>query len=58
MKKSNINPVILGILNEMEIKDNEKNYILDALNLEYEYSDKKKPRLDDKYLKFVEEYSD
>ena len=56
--KSNINSVILGILEEMEIKDNEKNYILDALNLEYEYSGKKKPRLDDKYKEFVEEYSD
>ncbi|WP_407421591.1 hypothetical protein [Methanobrevibacter sp.] len=56
--KSNINSVILGILDEMKIKDNEKNYILDALNLEYEYSDKKKPRLDDNYAKFVEEYSD
>lgn len=58
MKKSNINPVILGILDEMDIKDNEKNYILDALNLEYENTDKKKPRLDDKYVKFVEEHSD
>lgn len=56
--KSNINSVILGILEEMEIKDNEKNYILDALNLEYEYSDKSKPRLDKHYAKFVEEYSD
>lgn len=56
--KSNINSVILGILEEMEIKDNEKNYILDALNLEYEHSDKSKPRLDENYAKFVEEYSD
>ena len=57
--KSNINSVILRILNnEMEIKENEKNYILDALNLEYEHSDKTKPRLDKEYLKFVEEYSD
>lgn len=54
--KSNINSVILGILEEMEIKDNEKNYIRDALNLEYENSDKKKPRLDDDYAKYVEEY--
>ena len=58
MKKSNINPVILGILDEMKLKDNEENYILDALNLEYENTDKKKPRLDDKYLKFVEEHCD
>ena len=57
MMKSNINPVILGILDEMEIKGNEKNYILDALNLEYENSDKKKPQLNDKYSKFVEEHS-
>ena len=57
MKKSNINPVILGILDEMEIKDNEKNYILDALNLEYENTDKKKPQLKDKYSKYVEEHS-
>ena len=56
--KSNINSVILGILEEMEIKDNEKNYILDALNLEYENTDKKKPQLKDKYAEFVEEYSD
>lgn len=56
--KSNINSVILGILEEMEIKDNEKNYILDALNLEYENTDKKKPHLKDTYSKFVEEYSD
>ena len=58
MKKSNINPVILGILDEMELKDNEKNYILDALNLEYENTDKKKPQLKDKYLEYVEEHSD
>lgn len=58
MKKSNINPVILGILDEMEIKENEKNYILDALNLEYENTDKKKPQLKDKYLEYVEEHSD
>lgn len=56
--KSNINSVILGILEEMDIKDNEKKYILDALNLEYKNSDKSKPRLDDNYAKFVEEYSD
>jgi len=56
--KSNINSVILGILEEMDIKDNERKYILDALNLEYKNSDKSKPRLDDKYAKFVEEYSD
>lgn len=58
MKKSNINPVILGILDDMEIKDNEKNYILDTLNLEYENTDKKKPHLKDKYSKYIEEYSD
>lgn len=56
--KSNINSVILGILEEMEIKDNEKKYILDALNLEYENSDKSKPHLNNEYLKFIEEYSD
>lgn len=56
--KSNINSVILGILEEMDIKDSERNYILAALNLEYEHSDKSKPRLDKYYAKFVEEYSD
>ena len=56
--KSNINSVILGILDEMELKDNEKNYILDALNLEYENTDKTKPHLNKEYLKYVEEYSD
>ena len=56
--KSNINSVILGILEEMEITDNEKNYILDALNLEYKNTDKKKPQLKDRYAEFVEEYSD
>lgn len=56
--KSNINSVILRILDEMEIKENEKNYILDALNLEYENSDKTKPQLDKEYLKYVEEYCD
>ncbi|WP_295112087.1 hypothetical protein [uncultured Methanobrevibacter sp.] len=57
--KSNINSVILRILNdEMEIKENEKNYILDALNLEYDNSDKERPHLNKDYLKFVEEYSD
>ena len=58
MKKSNINQVIVGILDEMKLKDNEENYILDALNLEYENTDKKKPRLDDKYSKFIEEHCD
>lgn len=58
MKKSNINPVILEIIDEMEMKDNEKNYIFDALNLEYENSDKKKPQLKDKYSEYVEEHSD
>ena len=57
MKKSNINPDILEILDKMEMKDNERNYILDALNLEYENTDKKKPQLKDKYSKFVEEHS-
>ena len=55
--KSNINSVILGILEEMEIKDNEKNYILEALNLEYDNSDKKQPQLKEEYAKYVEDYS-
>ncbi len=55
--KSNINSVILGILEEMEIKENEKNYILNALNLEYDNSDKQRPRLDGDYAKFVEDHS-
>lgn len=54
--KSNINSVILNIIDEMELEENEKQYLIDALNLEYDNNTKKKPHLDGKYLDYVKKY--
>ena len=54
---SNINKSILNLLDEIEISSNEKKFILDALELEFEHSDKKRPRLSENYKEFIEQYS-
>lgn len=56
--KSNINETILEILDEMQINENEKEFFLDALNLEYENNTKQRPQLDGKYLELVKKHSD
>ena len=56
--KSNINETILDILDEMQINENEKEFFLDALNLEYENNTKQRPQLDGKYLELVKKHSD
>ena len=55
---SNINKDILKLIDKSDISKNEKEFLLNALELEYKFSDKKRPRLDDQYKKFVEEFSD
>ena len=56
--KSNINKNILKLIDEVDASDKEKEYLLKALELEYQHSSMKRPRLDDNYRSFVEEFSD
>lgn len=56
--KSNINKNILKLIDEVDASDKEKEYLLKALELEYQHSSMKRPRLDDNYKSFVEEFSD
>ena len=55
--KSNINKNILKLIDEVDTSENEKDYLLKALELEYRHSSMKRPRLDDDYKKYVEEFS-
>lgn len=55
---SNINKNILKLIENEDISKNEKEFLLKALELEYKYSNMKRPRLDDEYKDFVEEFSD
>lgn len=52
---ANLNPIITDMLNELNIEEYEKKYILEALNLEYENSDKDKPQLKKEYFELIEE---
>lgn len=54
---SNINKSILNLLEEIEITSNEKKFMLDALELEFEHSDKKKPHLRENYKELIDKYS-
>lgn len=54
---SDINKEILIKLRENEsIDDNIKNFIHEALKLEYKEKDNSRPALKQKYLKLIEEY--
>lgn len=53
-----INKNILKLIDESDISKNEKEFLINALELEYEHSDMKRPRLNSNYKKFVEEFSD
>lgn len=55
---SNINKSIFKLIDELDLTSNEKEFFSMALELEYEHSDKKRPKLDEKYEKLVEEFSD
>lgn len=55
---SNINKSILKLLDEIEISSNEKQFMIDALELEFEHSDKKRPHLSENYKELIEQYSD
>lgn len=55
--RSNINKNILKLIDEADISNNEKEFLLKALELEYEHSNMKRPRLDEQYKNFVEEFS-
>ncbi len=55
---SNINKTILNLLDNIEMSSNEKEFILEALELEYRNSDKKRPNLKEDYRLFIEKYSD
>ena len=55
--KSNINKNILKLIDEVDKKKKKKEYLLKALELEYNHSSMKRPRLDDHYKNFVEEFS-
>lgn len=52
---ANLNPIITDLLNELNIEDYEKKYILSALNLEYKNSDKDRPQLKTEYFDLIEE---
>ena len=54
---SNINKNILKLIEDEDISKNEKEFLLKALELEYAHSNMKRPRLDDQYKNFVEEFS-
>ena len=54
---SNINKNILKLIEDADISKNEKEFLLNALELEYEHSNMKRPRLDDNYKTFVNEFS-
>ena len=52
-----INKEIIQKLREnIEIDDNVKDFIEEALKLEYSVIDEKKPVLKNKYLKFIDDY--
>ena len=55
--RSNINKNILKLIDDADISNNEKEFLLNALELEYEHSNMKRPRLDKQYKSFVEEFS-
>jgi hypothetical protein len=52
---SKINPMILELINELNISVNEKNFLIKSLELEYEYNDKGKQHLKKKYIANIEE---
>ena len=51
-----INKEIIDKLNETELEDNVRDFIKDALKLEYSVIDDKKPVLKNKYLNFYIQY--
>lgn len=53
-----LNPIITNLLNELNIEEYEKKYILSALDLEYENSDKDRPQLKSEYFDLIEEAYD
>lgn len=56
--RSNINKNILKLIDDADVSKNEKEFLLKALELEYDHSNMKRPRLEEQYKKFVEEFSD
>ena len=54
---SNINKSILNLLDEIEISSNEKKFMIEALELEFAHSDKKKPHLRENYKELISRYS-
>lgn len=55
--RSNINKNILKLIEEADVSNNEKEFLLKALELEYAHSNMKRPRLDDQYNSLVKEFS-
>lgn len=55
--RSNINRTILKLIDDEDISQNEKEFLLKALELEYDHSNMKRPRLEEQYKSFVEEFS-
>ena len=51
-----INKEIIDKLNETELEDNVRDFIKDALKLEYSVIDDKKPVLKNKYLKLIDDH--
>ncbi len=51
---ANLNPIITDLLNELNIEDYEKKFIISALNIEYENSDKDRPQLKKEYFNLIE----
>ena len=53
---SKINPMILELVNELNISVNEKEFLIKSLELEYEYNDKGKQHLKKKYVENIENF--
>ena len=51
-----INKESIDKLNETELEDNVRDFIKDALKLEYSVIDDKKPVLKNKYLKLIDDH--
>ncbi len=51
-----INPEILKKIKESSQPENIKQFLYEILDLEYEHSDEKNPKLKNPYHKFIEHY--
>lgn len=55
---ANLNPIITDLLNELNIENYEKEFIISALDIEYKNSDKDRPQLKTEYFSLIEKAYD